>query len=305
MLAFLASKAFRDHSMTARESLEAGSFSLSRRGIVAWGVIVAYLVLVVLFAWNPTPFAQGLAAIGFAIALGHCALSYGLKNTLALLAICMAVTFTMENIGSSTGLIFGRYHFEVGAQLPHIGMISVIVGGVWFGMGYFAWIVAATLLGEADRNLNERFNVIALPLVAAFVMTQWDFVMDPPEATISKAWIWHDGGADFGVPLTNYLGWLLTSWMFYQLFALYLARRRDVQLPRRDIALRLVAILFYAFSGLTHLTPWLMGQAGDVADAAGHIWRIQDLREMAVAVMLFTMFFTSMLAVLRLIRDDG
>jgi putative membrane protein len=299
-----ANNTFQDTSMTVRESFEARNFSLSWRGVAIWGVIAAYLVLVVLFAWNPTPFAQGLAAIGFASALAHCTLSYGWKNTLALLAICMVVTFTMENIGSSTGLIFGHYHFEVGAQLPEIGTISVIVGGVWFGMGYFAWIVAATLLGGADRHLNERFNVIALPLVAAFVMTQWDFVMDPAEATISRASIWHDGGADFGVPLANYLGWLLTSWMFYQVFALYLARRRDVQSPRRDRALRLVAILFYAFSGLTHLTPWLMGQAGHVADAAGHIWRIQDLRERTVAVVLFTMLFTSMLAVLRLTRDE-
>jgi putative membrane protein len=204
--------------MAASEHFEARNFSPSWRGFAVWGAVAAYLALVVLFAWNPTPFAQGLAAMGFASALAHCMLSYGWKNTLALLAICLVVTFTMENIGSSTGLIFGRYHFEVGAQLPHIGIISVIVGGVWFGMGYFAWIVAATLLGEADRNLNERFNVIALPLVAAFVMTQWDFVMDPPEATISKAWIWHDGGADFGVPLTNYLGWLLTSWIFLSTF---------------------------------------------------------------------------------------
>ncbi len=144
----------------------------------------------------------------------------------------------------------------------------------------------------ADRDLNRQLNVIVLPLVAAFVMTQWDFVMDAPASTISKAWIWHDGGAVFGVPLTNYTGWLLTSWIFYQVFALYLARRREVRPPRRNRALRLVAILFYGVSGLTHLTPWLMGQSGDVADATGHIWRIQDLRETTVAVMLFTMFFT-------------
>jgi uncharacterized membrane protein len=126
----------------------------------------------------------------------------------------------------------------------------------------------------------------------------------PPESTLAKAWIWHDGGADFGVPLTNYLGWLLTSWMFYQVFALYLERRRDAQPPRRSRALRFVAILFYACSGLTHLTPWLFGQNGEVADATGYVWRIQDLRETTVAVMLFTMFFTSMLATLRLARDD-
>jgi putative membrane protein len=274
------------------------------RAAAAWTLIVAYLALVILFAWSPAPLSQALAAIGFISALVHCSMTYGRKNTLALLAICLVVSFTMENIGSSTGLLFGHYHFEVGAELPHIGAISIIVGGVWFGMGYFAWIVAATMLGGADRNLSKHHNIVALPVVAAFAMTQWDFVMDAPEATISKAWIWHDGGANFGVPITNYFGWLLTSWVFYQLFALYLARRRDMQVPLQDRMLRLVAILFYACSGLTHLTPWLAGQAGEVADATGHIWRIEDLRETTVAVMLFTMLFTSVLATLRLGRDD-
>jgi hypothetical protein len=33
-------------------------------------------------------------------------------------------------------------------------------------------------------------------------------------------------------------------------------------------------------------------------------WRVQDLREATVVTMLFTMFFTSMLATLRLATDD-
>jgi len=39
-----------------------------------------------------------------------------------------------------------------------------------------------------------------------------------------------------------------------------------------------------------------------VTDAAGHVWQIHDLRETTVAVMLFTMFFTAMLAALRLVK---
>jgi putative membrane protein len=260
--------------------------------------------LVVRFAWNPTPLAQILAAIGILCALAHSTFTFGWKDMLVFLAICLVITFAMENIGSTTGLPFGRYHFEAGAQLPHVGVISIIVGGMWFGVGYFAWIVAGTLLGGADQNLNKPLNVIALPLVSAFVMTQWDFVMDPPESTLAKAWIWHDGGADFGVPLTNYLGWLLTSWMYYQVFALYLAKWRDERPSRQNRALRSIAILFYACSGLTHVTPWLMGQNGEVADATGYVWRIEDLRETTVAVVLFTMVFTSMLAALRLASDD-
>jgi uncharacterized membrane protein len=269
-----------------------------------WILLAAYLALVVGFAWNPTPLAQGLAAIGIVAACVHAALSYGWKDALVLLAICLVITFAMENMGASTGFPFGHYHFEVGSNLPHVGAIPVIVGPLWFGMGYFSWVVAGTMLGAQARP-HRKLELIALPIVAAFVMTQWDVVMEPPESTISKAWIWHDGGAHFGVPLSNYLGWLLTSWLFYQAFALYLSRRRDVSAwtAEKGRALRLVAILLYLGSGLTHVTPWLIGQSGEVVDAANHIWRIGDLRGTTVVILLFTMVFTSMLAALRLTTD--
>jgi len=152
-------------------------------------MIAAYLALVIRFAWNPTSFAQILAVIGFVGAVTHSTFTCGWKSTLVLLTICLVITFTMEIIGSITGFPFGHYHFEVGSQFPHIGVIAVIVGGVWFGAGYLAWIVAAILLDGADQSLRKHLNVIALPFVAAFVLTQWDFVMDAPESTISRAWI--------------------------------------------------------------------------------------------------------------------
>jgi putative membrane protein len=172
-------------------------------------------------------------------------------------------------------------------------------------MGYFSWILAGALLGVPGRP-DSKFDVVVWPIVAAFVMTQWDVVMDPPLSTISKAWIWHDGGAHFGVPLSNYAGWLLTSWLFYQAFAIYLSRWRDASPPPAGDrkALRLIAIAFYLSSGLTHLTPWLMGQSGEVTDAAGHLWRIGDIRAATAITVLVTMFFASVLAVLRLAADN-
>jgi uncharacterized membrane protein len=71
------------------------------------------------------------------------------------------------------------------------------------------------------------------------------------------------------VPLSNYFGWLFTSWLFFQAFALYLRRRQadPPQSARTERKLRLIAILFC---------------------------------ETAVAVMVFTMFFSALLAALRL-----
>lgn len=294
--------------MSVQDSVKAiGGRAFSPLEAAFWIVLTFYLALVIGLAWNPTPLAQGLAAIGIAAACIHAVLSYGWKDALALLSICVVITFAMENLGVATGLPFGHYHFEVGSNLPHVGAIPIIVGPLWFGMGYFSWVLAGTLLGSAQQGSNRKLELVALPIVAAFVMTQWDVVMDPPELTISKAWIWHDGGAHFGVPLSNYLGWLLTSWLFYQAFALYLSRWRQVSAwtTEQARALRLVAILLYLCSGLTHVTPFLIGQSGDVVDAANHVWRIADLRETTVVILLFTMVFTSILAVLRLVTDSS
>ena len=270
--------------------------------IVLWCGVACILVTGIAFSWNPTPLAQALAALFIVCALAHAALYYRASSALALFVVCLAITFAMENIGSLTGFPFGRYHFEVDAGLPHIGIIPLIVGPLWFGGGYFSWVVACVLLDEADRRLDRVFDLLALPTVAAFVMTQWDLVMDPPNSTIAKVWIWHDGGAVFGVPLSNFLGWLLTSWLLFLAFALYLRGRPPVQpsFAMSRAKLQAIAILFYLSSGLTHLVPWMIGQSGEVVDAAGHAWRIADIRESTVAIMLFTMLFTATLAAIRL-----
>jgi len=85
--------------------------------------------------------------------------------------------------------------------------------------------------------------------------------------------------------------------------------RRPRHAPTRSIVdirkLRLAAIVLYLSSGLTYLTPWIAWQSGETTDAAGHIWNIGDLREATVVMMLFTMVFTSMLAIVRLVGDGS
>lgn len=265
-----------------------------------WLAIAAILATAIGFSWNPTPLAQALAAIFIACALVHAAFTYGARHALLLFAACIAIAFAMENLGLATGFPFGSYHFEVGADLPQVGLAPIIVGPLWFGAGYFSWVVAAVLLDGADRRLDRPFNMIALPLVAAFVMTQWDLVMDAPNATIAKAWIWHDGGGLFGVPLSNYLGWLLTSWLIFLAFAFNLRRRGRPADARASIKLKAIAILFYLGTGLTHFVPWMTGQTGEAVDARGYAWHVHDIREATIAILLLTMVFTALLAALRL-----
>lgn len=261
-------------------------------------LFAAFLLTVVAWAGTPSPIAQGLAVVATGIAFAHGVRTYGWLGISLFLAICLTVTFAVENLSIITGFPFGHYHFEVGAAMPHIGAVPMIVGLLYFTMGYFSWMIASLLLDDADLHLDRLLNVIALPIIASFVMVQWDVVMDPPNATLHHAWIWHDGGGYFGVPLSNFGGWYLTIWLFYQAFALIIHCRPSWIWPRPDCS-RLPPILLYLAAALSYAAPFLLGHDGEIIDAAGRGWRSQDLRETTTVVMLFTMLFTSTLALLR------
>jgi Carotenoid biosynthesis protein len=130
------------------------------------------------------------------------------------------------------------------------------------------------------------------------VVVQWDVVMDPPNATLYRAWIWHEGGGYFGVPLSNYAGWFLTVWLFYQAFALAEHFRPDL-VRSRTHAVGLVPILVYLAVALSFALSALTGPDGEVTDASGHVWRTQDLHATTIVVATFTMLFTAVLALLR------
>ncbi|MGZ3259364.1 MAG: carotenoid biosynthesis protein, partial [Croceibacterium sp.] len=143
-------------------------------------------------------------------------------------------------------------------------------------------------------------GVVALPILSAFVMTQWDVVMDPAGSTLAMAWVWRDGGGYFGVPLSNFLGWFLVTWLYFQGYALFAYRRRT-QAPLRSHS-RLfwaVPVLSYLAAGLCHL-PRLLDPDARLLDGGGRAWSASDLRETAAVVMLFTMTPTVLLALLRL-----
>ncbi len=267
-----------------------------------WVAFVAFIGPALYLAGDPTPAGVAFAFTTIGIAIGHAVFALGWRAASAFLAICLAVTFSLENLSVLTGLPFGHYHFVVGASLPHVGSIPVIVGFLYFGMGYPSWVVAGLLLDRAGLQSDNRFRLIAIPLVASFAMVQWDVVMDPPSSTLGGAWIWHDGGGYFGVPLTNYVGWYLTVWVFFQAFAYWQfsqKNNRHSQTVDRKSLFWLIPVFLHLGAGLCQVVPLFTTADADIVDPAGQHWRAHDLRETTVIVMTATMLSTSVLALLR------
>jgi putative membrane protein len=237
-----------------------------------WILIAIYAAARVLpvFSGNPPPLAVVALHVlpPLLFALIHGASVYGIRDILVFTAICLVAGNIAENAGVATGFPYGRYYFT-GFMGPKLFYVPVLLGLAYIGMGYVSWIVAALLCGR--RAL--------LPLTAAAVMTVWDLSLEPTWSTVLHAWIWLDGGMYFGVPLTNFLGWLLTTYVIYGSFAWYL---RGAKVPLRDSR---AAIAFYAVSAFGNfflLIP--MHRLTTVADAAGRIWNVSAIA-MACAIV--------------------
>jgi|SRR6516165_10458648 putative membrane protein len=136
-------------------------------------------------------------------------------------------------------------------------------------------------------------------------MTAWDLAQDPVWSTLLHAWRWRDGGTWFGVPLTNYAGWLLTVFLIYLAFALYL-RSRSTALPVPKDPHWRSALLLYALCALGNALQTLRPQPLEfVCDNAGKLWRTASILYASALVSIFIMGSFALFAWLRIPTERG
>ena len=165
-------------------------------------------------------YVQSLAWLAFVLI--HGSRRYGWDNLFIFFGITFLISWSIESASIALEFPFGSYHYTelLGAR---IGAVPLAVLAAYFVAGYLAWTMGTMFLGELGTGIKRR-NLFLVPAVASLIMVMWDFCLDPIKSTIEGAWVWEDGGAYFGVPVSNYFGWYLTMFTIYQLFSLYLYR---------------------------------------------------------------------------------
>ncbi len=210
-----------------------------------------------------------------AFALLHGSLAWRARGVLLFAGIGFVVGNSFENLSILTGFPFGHYYFT-GVMGPKLFQVPVTLGLAYLGIGYLAFVIGCLLVSGPAAPLSGR-GVFLAPLVAALAMVAWDASMEPVWSTVLRCWVWRDGGVYFGAPLSNFLGWYLTVYTFYQLFALYLWRRpaKLAALPRGYWGM---AVLYYAFCAAGNALVALAPSSGAVViDPAGVPWRLSAI----------------------------
>jgi putative membrane protein len=262
-------------------------------GAVALGLIIeAFVPGVTLF----------VVVLQVVFALLHGARRYGWRAIGVFVVAGLVISNILENLSIRTGFPFGHYQYTGGGK---IFLVPWFIGPAYLATGYLAWIVATVLLGDV-RGRSSWLTTIGTPVIAAFAMTAWDLSLDPVRSTINRVWIWEHGGGFFGVPLTNFLGWTFTVYLFMQVFAVYLRTRGPQGTTERGEARagNLHGVLLYGLTTLSSFAPLLTGARTVVVDATGRTWRTADIYQTSALVTIYGMLFIAALALLRMAQQS-
>ena len=203
-----------------------------------WSLIVVFFIftalLIVIFHDPELLILDAFVVTGliFIIVLLSSLVRYGKKNTAVFFLIIAAVSVFFENISMVTGFPFGLYHYS-----PVLGPLRVplIIILEYFALGYISWMIAQVLTGQYGRKIEGK-QVIVIPLIATFVFVMWDLTVDPIASTVHGFWVWQNPGVYFGVPLSNFFGWFLVGFIFFQIFSWYISRY-DLKIPEKSAEL--------------------------------------------------------------------
>ena len=174
----------------------------------------------------------------FLASTSHALVHRGPAWTAALVAVSAGIGLLVEAVGTATGVPFGAYDYagSLGAKL--IG-VPLVIPLAWAMFAYPSLLVgqrlARTPLGAA--------------LVGGGALASWDLFLDP-QMVAAGHWHWRDVEHALpgvpGIPVSNFLGWLLVAVLIVGLLQ---------ALPRVDADDRQPAALFlwtYASSVLAN-----------------------------------------------------
>jgi uncharacterized membrane protein len=254
-----------------------------------WGVLVSGPA-------GPPRLAAPLLLLLFVVI--HGSLSYGWRGAAAYVVIAGAVSMVLEITSVNFGFPFGFYTHNL-SGLKLLG-VPVTIPLAYSTLGWAPWVMARLIVRDRPAEASGATARFVTPLVAAFILTFYDFPSDPIGATIAHAFTYRHPGGYFGVPLTNYLGWLVNGWVFYQLFALIEPRFGS---PNKAA---LAVSGYWLVPCLITVTPVLrfvinyLGAPEGTASVAGRTFLIADIYESGIIASLLTLVFAALISIVRI-----
>ncbi|MFB6219648.1 MAG: bisanhydrobacterioruberin hydratase [Halobacteriaceae archaeon] len=197
-------------AVTDRRRVEARLEALVREHRVTIALVFPLVGGVLLVASHegllPPPLSFNAALILLGTLVMRLPLLVGLAPTVdrrggvALLALA-GYTYAVEAVGIATGVPYGEFSYGI-ALGPMVGGVPAALPVFFFPLALNAYLLVLLLLPRAGR-VARLLGALALVVVV-------DLILDPAAVALGF-WSYAAGGAYYGVPATNYAGWVLSG----------------------------------------------------------------------------------------------
>ena len=184
----------------------------------------------------------------FAVSLWSAWVLAGRRSALGFAGLALALGWFAEQMGSSQGWFFGRYHYTT-VLGPELGNVPVAIALMWFALCWLGYAMSSLILWRrpvlvAPARWTARLLTAGL---AAMIVTAFDLGADPYFVFVLKAWIMQktDGGW-FGETLQGFAGWLLVSFCIVWLYQVLCPPRQPAGTGKTAQLAALAPIAIYA-----------------------------------------------------------
>jgi bisanhydrobacterioruberin hydratase len=173
---------------------------------------------------------------------------FGARRAAASILAVSVFAYAIESVGVATGFPYGPFSYGEALGPKLFRLVPFLLP-----VTYVPLVIGAAAAASWWTN-----RPAPRVLLAALLLVLIDGVLDPG-ATALGFWTWTEGGPYYGVPLTNYVGWLLSGAVSAAL--LFSTARPRTPLPPGALDSAIISLAFWtganAFSGLAF--PALLG----------------------------------------------
>ena len=124
------------------------------------------------------------------------------KNTKTIIILLLAgfLGFLSEIIGVKTGFPYGEYFYTETLGIKIFDVPIVLIS---------SWIIITTFSLDILNSLH--LNKFFFPILFSIISTTYDLLIDPLMSGPLNYWEWNNHGDHFGIPVSNFLGWIIVS----------------------------------------------------------------------------------------------
>lgn len=134
---------------------------------------------------------------------------YGVGTTIKLFLLSSIIGTVMEISGVLYGFPFGKYTYTSVMRFKIAGLVPLSIPIYWFVITYVSMHVTNRI--TRVRYMENILTAIILSIIDGLCAVSWDLIMDPVMVNIVNAWVWESKNGLFGVPFSNYVGWVFVA----------------------------------------------------------------------------------------------